>query len=471
MVAGRLWGAVVAAALEGDPLPPCQRPRLEQFTELIATAIANTEARVELAQLADEQAALRRVATLVAQEAPAADLFAKVAEEVAAVFGERIDSAILRYEADDDGDGGGGVRGAAAGRHPRGREDCRSTAAASAATVFRERRPVRVDDYTDRGRRHRRPRPKVHGIRSAVGCPILVRGRVVGCDGRRPLRARAVPRGGRAPRLAVHGARGHRDRQRGGTCRAPTPGRRAGGAPPGRDARRRGGRSNRGVRRGHRRGGPAARSGAGRHDALRELAGGRRSSPSAGRTHRIVRAGMRMSLDGDSVTARVLRTRPLGAAQSLRGAGAAPRRPRPALERRRDGRRADHGRGPALGRHRPRAGSGQDLPPADAEERLAEFAELLDTAIANADSRDQLTASRARVLTAGDEARRRVVRDLHDGAQQRLVHTIVTLKLAQRALQRGPGAGGGRCSPRRWTTRSRATPSFASWPTGSSRRS
>jgi signal transduction histidine kinase len=34
-------------------------------------------------------------------------------------------------------------------------------------------------------------------------------------------------------------------------------------------------------------------------------------------------------------------------------------------------------------------------------------------------------------VTAGDEARRRVVRDLHDGAQQRLVHMIVMLKLAQ----------------------------------------
>ena len=72
--------------------------------------------------------------------------------------------------------------------------------------------------------------------------------------------------------------------------------------------------------------------------------------------------------------------------------------------------------------------------PGDAEERLVKFAALLDTAIANADSRDQLTASRARVLTAGDAARRRVVRDLHDGAQQRLVHTLVTLRLAQNAL-------------------------------------
>jgi signal transduction histidine kinase len=77
---------------------------------------------------------------------------------------------------------------------------------------------------------------------------------------------------------------------------------------------------------------------------------------------------------------------------------------------------------------------GQQSPPVDTEERMAQFAQLLDTAIANADSRDQLTASRARLLAAGDEARRRVVRDLHDGAQQRLVHTIVTLKLAQRAL-------------------------------------
>jgi signal transduction histidine kinase len=49
-------------------------------------------------------------------------------------------------------------------------------------------------------------------------------------------------------------------------------------------------------------------------------------------------------------------------------------------------------------------------------------------------------ASRARVLTAADDERRRVVRDLHDGAQQRLVHTVITLKLARRALLRGDDA-------------------------------
>jgi signal transduction histidine kinase len=79
-------------------------------------------------------------------------------------------------------------------------------------------------------------------------------------------------------------------------------------------------------------------------------------------------------------------------------------------------------------------------PPAeDAERRLPEFTALLGAAIANADGRAQLMASRARMVAAGDDARRRVVRDLHDGAQQRLVHTIVTLKLALRAMDEGSG--------------------------------
>jgi signal transduction histidine kinase len=83
--------------------------------------------------------------------------------------------------------------------------------------------------------------------------------------------------------------------------------------------------------------------------------------------------------------------------------------------------------------------NGEQSPPPDTEDRMAQFAQLIDTAIANADSRDQLTASRARLVTEADEARRRVVRDLHDGAQQRLVHTLITLQLAQRALHANDG--------------------------------
>jgi signal transduction histidine kinase len=75
------------------------------------------------------------------------------------------------------------------------------------------------------------------------------------------------------------------------------------------------------------------------------------------------------------------------------------------------------------------------LPP-ESEAQLASFTELVGTAIANAEAQRELAASRARIVAATDEERRRVVRDLHDGAQQRLVHTIVTLKLALRALQK-----------------------------------
>jgi signal transduction histidine kinase len=78
-----------------------------------------------------------------------------------------------------------------------------------------------------------------------------------------------------------------------------------------------------------------------------------------------------------------------------------------------------------------------------ADERMAQFTDLVATAIANADTRAELTASRARVVAAGDESRRRIERDLHDGAQQRLVHTVITLKLAQRALAKSDGDGDG----------------------------
>ena len=74
----------------------------------------------------------------------------------------------------------------------------------------------------------------------------------------------------------------------------------------------------------------------------------------------------------------------------------------------------------------------------EAEARIAGFAELVATAIANIEARAELTASRARIVAAADEERRRVVRDLHDGAQQRLVNTVITLKLAQQALEHDP---------------------------------
>jgi signal transduction histidine kinase/ketosteroid isomerase-like protein len=73
--------------------------------------------------------------------------------------------------------------------------------------------------------------------------------------------------------------------------------------------------------------------------------------------------------------------------------------------------------------------------PTDTEARLAAFMELVATAIANTEARMEVVASRARIVAAADEERRRVVRDLHDGAQQRLVVTVMTLKQAHSALQ------------------------------------
>jgi signal transduction histidine kinase len=78
--------------------------------------------------------------------------------------------------------------------------------------------------------------------------------------------------------------------------------------------------------------------------------------------------------------------------------------------------------------------------PPDTESRIANFTELVAMAVSNAEARAELVDSRARVLTAGDEARRRVAQDLHDGAQQRLVHTILTLKLAERAQENNVAA-------------------------------
>ena len=71
----------------------------------------------------------------------------------------------------------------------------------------------------------------------------------------------------------------------------------------------------------------------------------------------------------------------------------------------------------------------------DAEERLRLEEEVRHRDIERI-RLEELRASRARVVEAADAERRQVVRDLHDGAQQRLVHTIVTLKLARRALDR-----------------------------------
>jgi signal transduction histidine kinase len=77
--------------------------------------------------------------------------------------------------------------------------------------------------------------------------------------------------------------------------------------------------------------------------------------------------------------------------------------------------------------------------PADADKRLEKFTELLATAIANADSRAQLAASRLRIVAASDEARRRIERDLHDGLQQRLASLGLAVRTAEAQVSQESG--------------------------------
>jgi GAF domain-containing protein len=172
----RLWGVMMAASKGDRPLPPDAESRIAAFTELVATAISNTEARTQVGRLADEQAALRRVATLVAQGVPPTELFAAVTEEVGGLLGADL-AGMIRYETDATVTPV--AAWAAVGEHPE-LPDRWPTEDGDPTTMIAEtRRPARVDDWTGV------PGPisafvRDVGINSSVGSPILVEGRLWG---------------------------------------------------------------------------------------------------------------------------------------------------------------------------------------------------------------------------------------------------------------------------------------------------
>jgi GAF domain-containing protein len=86
VVGGRTWGVMAVARYEAEPFAPETETRIARFSELVATAIANAEARGEVERLAAEQAALRRVATLVAEGASPTAVFDAVAAEMEGVL-------------------------------------------------------------------------------------------------------------------------------------------------------------------------------------------------------------------------------------------------------------------------------------------------------------------------------------------------------------------------------------------------
>jgi signal transduction histidine kinase len=175
-IQGRLWGAMSVASTQG-PLPPGTEERLAGFTELAATAIANTEARTELREFADEQAALRRVATLVTRGAPPEEAFAAVTGEAGRVLA--VDAAVLEQYAPDATVVFAGVwaRSDAAlltvgSRASLGGENVSSL-------VFRTGRPARIDDY-DQATGPLAELARQAGLRSSVGVPVTVGGRLWG---------------------------------------------------------------------------------------------------------------------------------------------------------------------------------------------------------------------------------------------------------------------------------------------------
>jgi signal transduction histidine kinase len=155
-----------------------------------------------------------------------------------------------------------------------------------------------------------------------------------------------------------------------------------------------------------------------------------------------LRVGSNWSMDGDSVAARVFRTGRPAHMDSYRDASGPIAAAMPSSDFSSVGAPiviGDRLWGAATAFAAPRPGA---LPtdadalrpgrlPADAEERIAKFADLIAIAISNADARAQLTASRARVVAAADEARRRLERNLHDGIQQGLVSLALALREAE----------------------------------------
>jgi signal transduction histidine kinase len=177
IVEGRLWGVMATHSPLGQPLPADTEARLASFTELVATAIANAESRAGLARLAVEQAALRRVATLVARGAPPEELFAAVTEEVGRLLGTHL-AGMARYESDDTLTVL--ATWAAEGEHPLVPGPWPLEGGDLASTIWRTGRPVRIDDYHGvPGRIAAFVRDEL-GIGSSVGSPIVVAGRLWG---------------------------------------------------------------------------------------------------------------------------------------------------------------------------------------------------------------------------------------------------------------------------------------------------
>jgi len=431
LAGGRLWGVMAVGSSRPEPLPAETEMRMAAFTELVAMAIANAEARQELGRVAAEQSALGRVATLVAEAVSPGDVFTSVSAEVAGIFGVPI-VGLFRYDRE-------GVATAVAGvgqisPYLGGSWTFPADDASVVAAVQRTDQPLRVDAHAQifgAG-----PAREL-GIDMAAGVPVLVGGRVWGAivvaagNDRPPLPADTLDRLAAFTELlatAIANADARTEIERLAQEQA----------------------------------------------ALRRVATLVAQSAETGEVfaavarevsqvmHLPVAAVLRYDDDGGTITIIAAwsdRPHPFqpGSRWPVHGSGLATR----VRQTGRAGRVEDysHRRGlfaakaRELGLYSVAAApiivdgavwglvtiASTDGPiPGHAEDRLAEFTELVGTAIANTQSRAELSASRARIVAAADETRRRLERDLHDGIQQRLVSLALKARTIE-MMTRQPG--------------------------------
>ena len=428
---GREFPAELTVTRAGLPGAPTFVGYVRDITERQRAEEDLVTARQHLKVIAEEQATLRRVATLVASGAPQEEVFAVVAKEVAGCLDLPLVS-VIRFQS-----GGMAAHVGAWGRQnpfPVG-TSWRLDEHGAAGRVYHSGRSARVD-YT------RVPGPIAAklageaGIRSAVAVPIIVSNRTWGAMMALSTATTSQPTSTEArlasftelAATAIANAEARQELQRLADEQAAL-----------RDVATL-------VARGAE---PRAV-----FDAVCEVTGRLIGAASVNlaqftpdetnltlagwsqrRTH--IPPGTRLPLDGDSINAVIKRTHTPARVDSYEG-----RSGRLAARLRQLGIKSEVGApvvvddtvwGALI------AGTDQAEPlRPGAEWRVASFAELIGTAVSNATNRSELIASRARMVTAFDAARQRVTRDLHDGAQQQLVSTIINLQLAQQNWSSAP---------------------------------
>src|SRR4051794_10106939 len=434
VVGSRTWGAMTIATYEGEPFAPETETRIARFSDLVATAIANAETRAEVERLAREQAALRRGATLGAAGVQPADLFSAVSQEVAQLFSTEL-AAIGWFDPDGPANVIVGLAGETGEVAIGTRIELEDGLAVAAA--YRTGHAARIDrtDWSGGAAPVAAIASRL-GTVSSVACPIVVEGHLWGCVtviDRVTLPLDTEDRLANFTELVGTAIANAESRAR-------------------------------------------LRRLADEQAALRRVATlvAEAAPPSALFAAVSSEAGALLSADfsgmlriEDSTTVSTAATwaatgdhPPVperwaivpGDPMTLLADAGAPTRVEDWESLPGEIARVLHEElgvscsigCPIMVAGRPWGAlavhwKAQAAPVADDEGRLGQFADLVATAIANAEARHQLAASRARLLTAGDDARRRVVRDLHDGAQQRLVHSIINLKFARQALEKSDG--------------------------------